>query len=294
MKANVLLCRSAIAKMLAAAIILTVAVAIAGAAYYLTLPAPSLSPTQTPTPTPPTLISFEEAVEYALNLGTVGHFVWRPWNYSEHRSTGELQGEPAVTENGLLTGYLEWRASDGRLYQAEYPSDANATMPPRPSILGEVEHFVGGEDVKEYYVWRIRLMDGAVVWVDAQNGDILSDFSSRCPGILSFETAARVINAPQKTIEEWSVQKYERIADYESEGQETPDGLVKGHLLRRLGNGTLYEVHLPFENYLVKKVLMIEAPEDTEEYNIWEITAEKKSYYIDARNGIIRYITDFQ
>ena len=52
MKANVLLCRSAIAKMLAAAIILTVAVAIAGAAYYLTLPAPSLSPTQTPTRIP--------------------------------------------------------------------------------------------------------------------------------------------------------------------------------------------------------------------------------------------------
>lgn len=135
-----LLCKSAIAKMLVAAIVVIVVVGIAAGAYYVSYPAPGPSLSLT-------LISFEEAVEYALNLGTVGHFVWRPWNYSEYLFTGELQGEPAVTENGLLTGYLEWRAGDGRLYQAEYPSDANATMPPRPSILGEVERFVGGEDV---------------------------------------------------------------------------------------------------------------------------------------------------
>lgn len=241
---------------------------------------------------PATLISFEEAVEYALNSDT-GR--WREWSYSQYQSTGELQGEPLVTKNGLVEGYMEWHASDGKLYQAEYPAnDSSANTSPRPSILGEVEHFVGGEDAKEYYVWRITLMDGAVVWVDAQNGDILSYFPSRSPSALTFKAAARIIYAQQKTIKEWTVQKYERIADYESEGEETPDGLVKGHLLWRLSNGTLYEVHLPHTQNLIRKVLSIEAPEDTEEYNVWEITAEKKGYYIDARNGIIRYIIDLQ
>ena len=242
------------------------------------------------TPVPTSLISFEEAVEYALNLSTEGHFEWRPWNYSEYLFTGELQGEPAVTENGLLTGYLEWHASDGRLYQAEYPSDAN--MPPKPSILGEVERFVGGEDVEEYYVWRITLMDGGVVWVDAQNGDILQISSSRVPGVLNFGTALRIIDAPSKKVVEVA-QGYKRLGNFEGEGYESTDGRVRGHLLWRVSNGTLYEVWLPFNSYPRKEIFYIEVPEDREEYNMWEITTEDKVYYIDARNGIIKLLLPY-
>ena len=56
---------------------------------------------------------------------------------------------------------------------------------------------------------------------------------------------------------------------------------------------TSQEFHLPFEQYLVKKVLIIEALEDTEECDVWEMTAGKKRHCIDAENGIVRRIIDF-
>jgi hypothetical protein len=65
---------------------------------------------------------------------------------------------------------------------------------------------------------------------------------------------------------------------------------VKGHLLRRASNGTLYEVQFPSITYTIGKVAIIEDPDDKEEYNIWEITTEDKIFYIDSRNGIIRLI----
>jgi len=201
--------------------------------------------------------------------------------FSEYRWLGEFEGEPFVTPDGLVAGYLEWRASNGTLYEAEYP---------RGKVRGEVEHFTGVEDTEEYYVWNIILMDGSYRHVDARNGELLSIFPSRVPGVLTFETAVRVVYAPQKRVEEWRVQEYKRIGDFESEPYETPDGLVKGHLLWRASNGTLYEVWLPHTRYTITKVLYIEAPDDTEEYNIWEITTENNVYYIDARNGIIRLI----
>jgi len=110
--------------------------------------------------------------------------------------------------------------------------------------------------------------------------------------VLTFETAVRVVYAPQKRIEEWKVQEYKRIGDFESEPFETLDGLVKGHLLWRASNGTLYEVWLPHTRYTIGKVLYIEVPDDREEYNVWEITTENNVYYIDARNGIIRLIKE--
>ena len=233
-------------------------------------------PTPTPTPTPVEMISFEEAVECALKGGKL-----RWVEFSEYRWLEEFEGEPFVTPDGLVEGYFEWRASNGTLYEAEYPNG---------KVRGKVEHFTGVEDTEEYYVWTITLKDGMRAWIDARNGELLSLSPSRVPGVLTFNTAVRVVYAPQKRIEEWRVQGYKRIGDFEFEPFETPDGLVKGHLLWRASNGTHYEVLLPFIRDIRGKVLYIEAPDDIEEYNVWEITTENNLYYIDARNGIIRLI----
>lgn len=245
--------------------------------YVLYVP-PSPTPTPTPTPTPLRMISFEEATEYTLQgaYQTAGK-----WQFSEYRWLGDYECEPFVSSDGLLEGHLEWRASNGTLYEAEYPSGM---------IHGEIEHFTGVEDLEEYYVWEITLMDGAVCHIDARNGEFLSFSPSRFPGVLKFEAAVRIVHAPQKKIEEWSIQDYERIGDFETRPYETPNGLVKGHLLRRASNGTLYEVQFPSITYTIGKVVIIEAPDDKEEYNIWEITTEDKIFYIDSRNGIIRLI----
>jgi len=96
----------------------------------------------------------------------------------------------------------------------------------------------------------------------------------------------------KKKIEEWRVQEYKRIGDFESDPFKTPDGLMKGHLLWRVSNGTLYEVQPPFIRHTVRKVLYIEVPDDREEYNVWEITTENQVFYIDARNGIICLIRE--
>jgi len=241
-----------------------------------TVPTPTATPT--PTPTPVQMISFEEAVECALKGGEP------KWRFSEWRWLGKFEGEPFVTPDGLVAGHVEWRVSNGTLYEAEYPSG---------KVRGEIERFTGVEDTEEYYVWNIILMDGSSRHVDARNGELLSISPSRVPGVLTFETAVRVVYAPQKRVGEWRVQEYKRMGDFESEPYETPDGLVKGHLLWRASNGTLYEVWLPFIRDIRGKVLYIEAPDDVEEYNVWEITTDAVPpliYYIDARNGIIRLI----
>ena len=139
-------------------------------------------------PSEVTYISFEEAVEHASKGGEP------KWKFSEYRWLGEFEGGPFVTPDGIVEGRLEWRASNGTLYEAEYPSG---------KIHGEIERFTGVEDTEEHYVWKITLMDGAVCYIDARNGEYLSFFPSRVPGVLTFKTAVRIVYAPQKTIEEW-------------------------------------------------------------------------------------------
>jgi len=260
-------------------IALVIAGMICGIVGYILYAPSGTVPTPTPTSelTPVQMISFERAVECALKEGEAR------WKFSEYRGLGEFEGEPFVTPDGLVAGHLEWRANNGTLYEAEYPSG---------KIYGEIERFTGVEDTEEYYVWNIILMDGSSRHIDARNGELLSISPSRVPGVLTFETAVRVVYAPQKRIEEWKVQKYKRIGDFESEPFETLDELVKGHLLWRASNGTLYEVWLPHTRYTIGKVLYIEVPDDREEYNVWEITTGNNVYYIDARNGIIRLIKE--
>ena len=222
------------------------------------------------------LISFEEAA--AVLIGGSPKWI----GFGTYRNLGSFEGEPFVTEDGLTIGYFEWRASNGTLYEAEYPSG---------KVYGEVEVFSGmEEETEEYYVWNIILMDGRKRWVDARNGDRLCDMPTRVPGVLTFSTATRIIDAPKKTVEEWDVKTYERIGEFEGSGHETNDGLVKGHLLWRVSNGTFYQVWSPFISDPGNKILYIEVPEDTENYNVWEIITEDKTYYIDARNGVIKLI----
>lgn len=202
--------------------------------------------------------------------------------FSGYRDTGSFEGEPFVTQDGMAVGYFEWRASNGTLYEAEYPSG---------KVYGEVEVFSGmAEETEEYYVWRIQLMDEEIRWVDARNDDFLYRFESRTPGVLTFSTAVRIIDAPEKTVDEWDVKKYERIEDYENPERETNDRQVKGHLLWRVSNGTFYEVWSLSVSDPGKKILYIDVPEDKENYNVWEITTEDKIYCIDARNGVIKLI----
>ena len=239
---------------------------------------PILTPTPTvpiSTPKPASLISFEEAVEYALNPR--GPPRWE--TVSECRWLSGFEGKPFVTPDGLEEGYLVWRASNGDLYEAEYPSG---------KVHERIEQFIGAKDTEEYYVWRIELKDGIPCYIDARNGELLICGLTRVPGVLTFKTAARIVYAPQKKVEEWKVQEYQRVGNFEFEPHKTPDGLVKGHLLWRASNGTLYEVEPPSILDTSRKVLYIKVPEDREEYNLWEITTEENIYYIDARNGIIR------
>ena len=205
------------------------------------------------------------------------------WRFSEYQWLKNFKGEPLVTADGLMEGYLEWRASNGTLYEAEYPSG---------EILDKIELFVGVKDTEEYYVWKIILMDGESRYIDARNGRLLTIFPSRVPGILTFEAAVRVVQASQRRIEEWKLQVYKRIGDFKSKPYETLDGRVKGHLLWRVSNGTFFEVQPPFITHSMGKVLYIKAPEDRGEYNVWEITTETEDniYYVDARNGVIRLI----
>ena len=229
-------------------------------------------------PTPTSVqVDFEEAVGRALVSSSIGK-----WSVGEYRWLGEFEGEPFVTSDGLVEGFFEWRASNGTLYEAEYPSG---------EVYGEIERFTGVEDTEEYYVWGIVFMDGSSRHVDARSGEVLSLSPSRTPDLLTFEAAVRITRAPQRKVDEWNVQRYERLG-FELEPHETPDGLVKGHLLWRVGNGTLFEVQIPSIQHAIGRVLYIEDPNDVEEYNVWEITNGDNVYYIDARDGTIRLILE--
>ena len=242
------------------------------------LPVSTSTPTiRTLTPKPTSLIRFEEAVEYALNPR--GPPRWE--TVSEYRWLSAFEGNPFVTPDGLEEGYFEWRASNGTLYEAEYPTG---------KVHGKIEQFTGVKDAEEYYVWMIELKDGAICHIDARSGDFLDIAPSRTPGVLAFTTAARIINAPQKRVEEWKFQEYKRIGKFEFEPFKTPDGLVEGRLLWRTSDGTLYEVYPPFVCDTSRKALYIEVPDDKDQYNVWEITAAEKVYYIDGRNGTIRLV----
>lgn len=142
-------------------------------------------------------------------------------------------------------------------------------------------------------MWRNTLFgelvggDGTTFHVDARNGDLLFMLPTRVPGIISFETAQRVIEAPEKQIDLWDIKSYERITTVDGGGQ-TPDSMTRGRLLWRAGNGTLYKVGYPHISDVGGVAWYIEAPEDTEDYHVWELITEDQIYVIHASLGIIK------
>jgi len=218
---------------------------------------------------PPQIMSFEEALEFYSKQK------YRLWN-SGFQGIGDFEGEPFVTADGLVIGYLCWYAGNGSIYEAVYPSG---------EVKGEMLRLRSALPSEAYYVWELIFMDASRAWVDARNGDILDITPARFLGTLSRQAALRVINASQQTVEEWDVQKYER-----TKGADPLDEPTGERMLWRAANGSLYEFYYPIPDYKAKEVLRIQVSNDTEEYIMWEITTETETYYIDARNGIIRLI----
>ncbi|MEM2111619.1 MAG: PepSY domain-containing protein [Candidatus Bathyarchaeia archaeon] len=265
------------------AIIIAVMVAFIGGAVFYSVPQPMADlPTPTPTlsssPPPPTnIISFEEAVE------SVSKGVWagRWKGVISSRFYPDFTSEPFVTRDGMSSGYLLWRTSDGALWEF-----SNSTG----EVYGMVAKHDGLSDKDEYYVWEITLYDGTDYYVDARDGKLLDLQAPRIPGIVSFSTALRILNAPEKRFRLWNVTEYKRIADYQDRyggPYESPDGSVQGHRLWRVSNGTMYEAPAVFIQDTRNMVLYIEVPGDNEEYNVWELKTKDKLYYIDARDGAI-------
>ena len=209
--------------------------------------------------------SFEEAIESWAKRE------FRLWNIGR-TSIGDYQGEPFVASDGLTIGYLFWYAGNGSIYEASYPTG---------EIKGEIFQLRSVNDFEVYYVWRLVLMDGRTDFINARNGNIVEELPGRTPGTLTQQAALRVVNASQPKIEEWSLQKYERIGLEES---------TEARSLLRTSNGSLYEYSQPIASYPLKEVLRIHVADDTEEYVMWEVTTQNNTYYIDARNGIIRLI----
>ena len=237
-----------------------------------------------PTPTEPKsplgILTFEQAVVASENYGP------GKWNWSGYQRTNSFETPPIVTPDGLVAGYLEWN-QNGMLFEAVYPSGQVKTM---------IEHFDGLNDSAEYYIWALTLADYTRVWIDARNGDFLAEQYPREPGLLQFDVAVRVTEAPQPKMNLWDVINYEPSANYTwLSGSYQTDGTNLGHFLLRNPDGTFTEDLIPIGPVPTvgptpSPVLLIKVSNDTETYNVWEITTTTKTYYIDERDGAIRYV----
>ena len=112
----------------------------------------------------PEAMSLDEAVTASGGSANPDDFV-------SFSVTGELYGDPFVHESGV-TGYLFWLSPNNMVYQIDYPSSR---------ILGEYLRIHGDIPIPEdgYYVWVLTLINGSVVWVEAQEGLILNYLPAR-------------------------------------------------------------------------------------------------------------------
>jgi hypothetical protein len=139
-------------------------------------------------------------------------------------------------------------------------------------------------------------MDHSQIWIDARNGDFLTGTPSRNPGTMQFDVAVRITQAAEPKMNLWNVTLYERLANYTwSSGTYRTDGDVVGHFLKRSPNGTFTEEYIPVgpvptPGPLPPAILRIQASNDAEKYIVWEIKIKNQTFYIDERDGTIRYI----
>ena len=106
----------------------------------------------------PKIMSLNKAVQ-AVSEGNFGEVV------SHRGCIGEPVREPYVHDSGIRA-YLLWIASNGTLYQAEYPSG---------EILGQyLENYVFDWNFSSsFYVWDLDYGNAKTYWVEATNGTIL-------------------------------------------------------------------------------------------------------------------------
>lgn len=227
------------------------------------------------------ILDFEEAAVAASNTTTTGK-----WQWSGYRRSSSFQNAPLVSADGLISGHLEWN-QNGSLFEADHPSG---------QVKAIIERFEGLNESETYYVWALTLMDHSQIWIDARNGDLLTGTPSRNPGTMQFDVAVRITQAAEPKINLWNVTLYERLANYTwASGTYRTDGDVVGHFLKRSPTGTFTEEYIPVGPVPTPgpsppAVLRIQASNDADEYIVWEIKTKNQTFYIDERDGAIRYV----
>jgi len=104
---------------------------------------------------------------------------------------------------------------------------------------------------------------------------------------LSFEEALVAARNP-KPSERWSdLEEYRGINDYRQSPYKAADGST-GHYLYHAADGTLYEATYPSGEIGIP-IARVVVPKDKEAYYIWEIRADLKQSFVDARTGEVLY-----
>ncbi len=265
---------------LAALIVFALLFSLAAGMQFVEMAKANPYPTPSESGSPLGILSFEEAVAASESYGP------GKWNWGGYRLSSSFETPPLVTPDGLVAGQLEWN-QNGTLFEAVYPSGQVKTM---------IEQFEGLNDSAEYYVWALTLIDHTRVWIDARNGNFLAGLFPRVPGLLQFDVAVRVTEAAQPKTNLWDVITYEPLANYTGRsGSYQTDGTNVGHFLLRSPDGTFTEDLIPIGPVPTigptpTPVLRIKVSNDTEAYNVWEIRTTTKTYYVDERDGAIRYV----
>jgi len=105
---------------------------------------------------------------------------------------------------------------------------------------------------------------------------------------LSFEEALVAARNP-KPSERWSdLEEYRGINDYKQPPYRAADGST-GHYLYHAADGTLYEATYPSGEIGIP-IARVVVPKDKEAYYIWEIRADLKQSFVDARTGEVLYV----
>jgi len=105
---------------------------------------------------------------------------------------------------------------------------------------------------------------------------------------LSFEEALAAARNP-KPSERWSgLEEYRGINDYRQPPYKAADGST-GHYLYHAADGTLYEATYPSGEIGIP-IARVVVPKDKEAYYIWEIRADLKQSFVDARTGEVLYV----
>jgi len=105
---------------------------------------------------------------------------------------------------------------------------------------------------------------------------------------LSFEEALAAARNP-KPSERWSgLEEYRGIDDYRQPPYKAADGST-GHYLYHAEDGTLYEATYPSGEIGIP-IARVVVPKDKEAYYIWEIRADLKQSFVDARTGEVLYV----